>query len=303
MKSYQREILICIIAIVATISAVWCFLGRMTKEKKVIQTDLYAMIDPAPSGGALIINRPAIFSKMILSQKEIRELFTRFIPEIYLSVIQQTPSLSTVIFSFHEQGIAMYTKADERLADAMDKQIFRKTFNTYSPQVQKKDGITFTYYPDAENHYWGFYQYGNIFVASYSKRLLEKAAERQRRDYLPSSPDGGLRLINSLDHHVPLNLIIPADLLNLYVQTNDSTEWRIQGRWITADMYAEKGGVCCIGTLPYHPSIDSLYAPLSDTLSIRLQELFPKLQIHSQSDIGKEVVYFTTCGKLTTNPS
>lgn len=301
MRTYQRDIFICILAILATVLAVWCFLGNMTNEKKAIQTDLYALLDTTTSG-VLVINRPATFSHMILSQKGLRELFTPFIPDVYLSLIQQNPSLSTVIFSFHKQGVVMYTKADKRSVFSMNKHIFQKRFNTYSPQVKRKNEITFTYYPDAKNRYFGFYQHGNILVASYSKHLLENVAERQLCSHF-SANDDLKTLLRTLDHNVPLHVIVPADTLDLYVSANDSTTWKIQDQWLTADIQAEKGRICCIGSLPYHAQIDSLYAPLSDTLTIRLQKRFPSLQIAGQPDIGTEVVYFTTCGTSTTSPS
>ena len=301
MKAWQRDIIICGIAIVATLLATGGFLGRMTREKKVTQTDLYALVDSS-STSVLVINRPALFSKMMLSQKGFKDIFSQYIPEVFLSVIQQCPSLPKIVFSFHEQGIVMYARADRQAEAKMEGTVFRKLFSTYSPQIQKKGEIEFTYYPDAGNRYLGYYRHGNIIVASYSKRLLETTARRQL-DKQHGGESHFTTLLMALDHNVPLNIIVPTDSLNLAIQVNDSTEWRIEDRWITADVYAETRTICCIGNLPYDSLGDSLYTPLSDTLCNRLQEIFPKLQIRSQADVGTETVYFTTCGKLTSNPS
>ena len=94
MKADKREIVTFTIAALATLVAVWFFLGKMQKEKKVVQTDLYTLVAPA-SDAILSVNRPAAFSKYILSRKPEYDAFASRIPEIYLSIIQNnTPYMS-----------------------------------------------------------------------------------------------------------------------------------------------------------------------------------------------------------------
>lgn len=297
MKTYQREIVIVMIAAFATALAVWYFFGSMAKEKTVVQSDVYGMLDPSPSG-LLIINRPAVFTRMMLSDQKIKQVFAAYIPEIYLSVIQQNPTLPLVVFSFHPQGVVMYAKTDEGQAYLIEKKTLRSVYNTYPAPRQKKDGIAFTYYPEVENRYLGCYYWNGVWVGSFSKRLLEEAAERQRNEVADpgfSAANGIQNFIQSLDRHAPLQVMLPADRLNLYVQVNDSLEWRIQNKWLTADIFTENGAVCCMGGEPYHAVLDTLYAAMADTLSLRLEQAFPPFHVSTQTDIGQEVVYFTSC--------
>lgn len=297
MKTYQREIVIVILAACATALAVWYFFGSMAKEKKIVQTDVYSMLDPSPSG-LLIINRPAVFTRMMLSEQKIKKVFAAYIPEIYLSVIEQNPTLPLVVFAFHPQGVVMYAKTDEGQAYLIEKKTLRPAYNTYPAPRRQKDGIAFTYYPDVENRFLGCYYWNGVWVGSFSKRLLEEAAERQRNEAADpdfSTHNGIQNFIQSLDRHAPLQVMLPADRLNLYVQVNDSLEWRIQNKWLTADIFAENGTVCCMGGEPYHAVLDTLYAAMADTLSLRLEQAFPPFHVRTQTDIGQEVVYFTSC--------
>lgn len=298
MKAYQREIVIVSIAVIATALAVWYFFGSMEKEKTIVQTNVYSILDPSPSG-LLVVNRPAVFSRMMLSEQKIKGTFATYIPEIYLSIVEQHPSFPVVIFSFHEQGVVMYAKTDEGEAYLIHRKTLRPIYNTYRAPQQKKNGITFTYYPDAENRFLGCYYWNGVWVASYSKRLLEEAAERQLAEASApdvSTPTGIQNLISTFDRHAPLNVALPASRLDLYVQISDSLEWRIQNKWLTADIYTENGTICCMGGEPYHTVLDSLYSAMADTLSLRLEHFFPQLRIKTQVDIGQETVYFTACG-------
>ena len=68
MKADKREIVTFVIAALATLVAVWFFLGKMQKEKETVRTDLYTLVAPA-SEAILSVNRPAAFAKYILSRK------------------------------------------------------------------------------------------------------------------------------------------------------------------------------------------------------------------------------------------
>ena len=74
MKADKREIVTFVIAALATLVAVWFFLGKMQKEKDTVRTDLYTLVAPA-SDAILSINRPADFTKYILSRDSERDAF------------------------------------------------------------------------------------------------------------------------------------------------------------------------------------------------------------------------------------
>ena len=46
MKADKREIVTFVIAALATLVAVWFFLGKMQKEKDTVRTDLYTLVCP-----------------------------------------------------------------------------------------------------------------------------------------------------------------------------------------------------------------------------------------------------------------
>ena len=50
MKADKREIVTFVIAALATLVAVWFFLGKMQKEKDTVRTDLYTLVAPASDG-------------------------------------------------------------------------------------------------------------------------------------------------------------------------------------------------------------------------------------------------------------
>ena len=72
MKADKREIVTFVIAALATLVAVWFFLGKMQKEKDTVRTDLYTLVAPA-SDAILSVNRPAAFTKYILSRDSERD--------------------------------------------------------------------------------------------------------------------------------------------------------------------------------------------------------------------------------------
>lgn len=113
-----------------------------------------------------------------------------------------------------------------------------KGFRLVRSAETKKDGITFTYYPDTGNRFFGYYQHEGIWVASYSKKLLEEVAQiqRNRQSYLLPDQD---RLRKSFDKNAPLNLMVQSDSLDLYVSLPDSTEWGIRKRLVRRRSFHE----------------------------------------------------------------
>ena len=176
MKADKREIVTFIIAALATLVAVWFFLSKMQKEKETVRTDLYTLVAPA-SDAILSVNRPAAFTKYILSRNSERDAFASKVPDIYLSIIQNNHDLPWLLLSFHPQGVVFYAQAGNSLAGRIEKNTLQKSFGSFAPQKQKRNGITFTYYPDAGNRFFGYYQHEGIWVASYSKKLLEEVAQ------------------------------------------------------------------------------------------------------------------------------
>ena len=104
MKADKREIVTFVIAALATLVAVWFFLSKMQKEKETVRTDLYTLVAPA-SDAILSVNRPAAFTKYILSRNSERDAFASKVPDIYLSIIQNNRDLPWLLLSFHSRQL------------------------------------------------------------------------------------------------------------------------------------------------------------------------------------------------------
>lgn len=292
MKTKQRDITICILTLLVTALAVGYFFGSLDKQKTTEPTDLFSLAPRTPDAW-LVVERPGVFARLMLSQPEIQALFAARIPAIYLTLIRQQPDLTKVLFSFHKQGVVMYAYSNESIAYRIDKEILSPAFNAYSPERQTEGEITFIYYPAATDRFFGCYQYRDVFVASFSRKLLEGVAARQQLPCIPAAE--WRKQTVQPDMQAPVSLLVPAEALNLYVLANDSTEWRIRDTWLGADLFTREGHLCAIGAQPYHAVLDTFYAPMADTLSVRLEEAFPGFRFQTVADVGNEWVYFTVC--------
>ena len=227
--AYKREIVLFIITALATLSAVYYFFGDMEEGKNVAQTDLYTLTAPSPAA-ILSVNRPAAFAKLILTKQPVYQAFASEIPEIFLSIVQKNTAIPALQFSFHTQGVVMYAKADKSTVDNIENKILKSSFGAFEPQKQKKGEITFTYFPDAGNRFFGYYQYEGIWVASYSKKLLEEVATMQTY-HTNQLQKEQIHLCKSLDRNAPLNLLIRSEKLNLYVKTTPPSGRSTTGGW------------------------------------------------------------------------
>lgn len=291
MRKYRREIIVGFLTVAATVLAVGYFFGRISERKEAVDTDLYGLIAPS-SRGVLAINRPETFARFMLAEKSTHDLFASVLPDIYLLLLKKNPSLSHVVVSFHPQGAVMYAQADARQAYLINKEILTPVFNAYSPQQHMVNGISFTYFPVADRRFFGCYQYQGVWAGSFSKRLLEEAAGRQLA-YGNAGQAAGR--FCAPETAAPVTLFVPLDSLDLYVSIDDSTQWRLGNRWLTADLYVRGGDLCGIGALPYEAERDSLYVPMADTLARRLESFFPSHRFSAQADPDSVSVYFTVC--------
>ena len=293
MKTEKREIVTFVIAALATLIAVFLFLGKMQKEKKTVRTDLYTLV-PSTSEAILSINRPAAFNKYILSRKPERDAFASKIPEIYLSIIQNSHNLPWTLLSFHPQGVIFYAQTGSNESKQIEKNTLQKAFGSFAPQRQKKNEITFTYYPDAENRFFGYYQYNDVWIASYSKKLLEEVAfiQQNHPNDLPLEQD---RLRKSFDLNAPLNLMLQTNSLNLYVPLPDSNKWRIKNGWLGVDLFMNENHLCYFGCLTHNSTTDSSYTLLGDTLALRLEQIFPQFEVSNQITQENSRVFYTGC--------
>ena len=293
MKTGMREIITFLIVALFTSMAVGFFWDNLKERKETVQADLFSLIAPSPHA-ILRINQPSSFSKYILSQPIEHTLFASVVPTIYLDIIQRHPTLETAQISFHPQGVIFYVQAGDKEVSEIIKETLQKRFHSFAPQKQTMHGQTFTYYPDAENNFFGCYHAHGIWVASYSQKLLEQVASLQFRMEKQKLHEQK-KLLQNLDQHAPLNLLFPADSLDLHITLNDSTNWRIQNCWLGADLFTNENHLCYSGSIPHHPVSDSIYIQIGDTLALRIHQRFPSIIISNQTTIEEEQVFYSGC--------
>lgn len=293
MKAEKRDIITIIMIALTTLVAIGFFMGNLKEKKTIIQTDLFNLVAPSPHA-ILTINQPKAFANYMLSLPEEYALFASSIPTIYLDILQNHPTLTSAQLSFHPDGIIFYAQADEKQVTQITKETLQKKFHAFAPETLTNDGQTYTFYPATENRFFGCSHSHGIWIASYSKKLLEEVTHRQtnpKKQHLTEQR----HLLKTLDRHAPLNILLPADSLNLYVSMNDSTDWRIQDCWLGADLFTNENHLCYSGCIPHYPVADSLYTQLGDTLVLRLQQKFPMIQLSNQTSFEEESVFYNGC--------
>jgi|GEM_PF-212790 hypothetical protein len=293
MREYRKEIIIALISIAGAILAVWFFFFSIDEKKVTIQGDLYTVIASNPDA-LVCINRPSLLTKIILSDKNKQDLFTSRIPEIFLSILDKAKGNSFYLISFHTQGVVMYTKATLEQADEITYNILHSYFNSYNPQRIFVDGIEYTFYAIPGNRFFVTYYSNGIWAASYSKKLLENVAIQQKTGQ-SSLSEGILSQRKLLDRNAPLNIIVPAENLNVYVQTNDSTQITLGNGWVYADIFTSENNLCFFTGIPYNKSLDSIYPLLADTLTLRLKTFYPQHNFFFQLNNDNERIYYTAC--------
>jgi hypothetical protein len=285
MRDYLKEIIISVAAVLFMTLAIVAYFKAVRDEKTSSQTDLYTLAPPN-ANALLAVNRPSVFTRMILSNPSLYNVFAAEIPEIFLSVIRENQQMSLIVFSFHPQGVICCMQAGSKTANAIAKDILPKKFKPYSPQIQTANGIEFYYYPDAENHFFGFYVHNGIWVGSYSSKLLERAALQQLKGevLLPVEMN---RLRASFDANAPLNIVCPAG------------DWGINNlQWLSADLFISGGNICCYGSLPYDAVDTSLYTSIGDTLSRRIEAKYPRVHMSFQVQREGEWLNLTGCSPI-----
>ncbi|MDR0431207.1 MAG: hypothetical protein LBH58_12120 [Tannerellaceae bacterium] len=293
MKAYLKEIVISLLAVLILMSAVWVYIRSMQTEQSNVSADLYTMIPP-DINALLVVNRPSVLNLMILPKQAFYKVFASEIPPVLLSFIQRSQQVQSLMLSFHRQGVVGYMQVGDRAAGRL-KHFMDNIFPYYKPVKQNINGIDFYYYPDVNNRFFGYYFHNGVWVGSYSKKLLEKAASQQLDNQL-SLPEEIDEMRKAFDATAPMNILFPANDLNLRVSQWGMTDWRIANKWLVADLFVSEGNFCCYGNLPYEPEVTSqMYKMMGDTLSSRIRNLYPSVNLSFQINRDEEFIYFTGC--------
>ena len=297
MRRLKEDIGIIVLSLlIAAVSASY-FLGFLQREKEAETQDLYYLLPTQPKS-VLAINQPTAFAHLLLEKTPGVDILQRWIPEAFLYLLRQEPETSFLLFSFHPEGVICYVKANKKQAEKLEHDILRTYFSAYEPQEEILHDIRFRYYADTGSRFLGCYQYEGVWVASYSKRLLEQVVRKQLLPQEQSDEDELSPFFRQFDRNATANLLFPSDGWQIQVARHDTILWKYNLPWVCTDLFPSEGNICGFCSFPYAVPNDSLYEAMGDSLAIQLEALFPRLHVTPQTSQDSSEVYFTFCSPL-----
>ena len=297
MRRLKEDIGIIVLSLlIAAVSASY-FLGFLQREKEAETQDLYYLLPTQPKS-VLAINQPTAFAHLLLEKTPGMDILQRWIPEAFLYLLRQEPETPFLLFSFHQEGVICYAKANKKQAEKLEHNILRTYFSAYEPQEEILHDIRFRYYADTGSRFLGCYQHEGVWVASYSKRLLEQVVRKQLLPQEQSDEDGLSPFFRQFDRNATANLLFPSDGWQIQVARHDTILWKYNLPWVSTDLFPSEGNICGFCSFPYAVPNDSLYEAMGDSLAIQLEALFPRLHVTPQTSQDSSEVYFTFCSPL-----
>lgn len=297
MRRLKEDIGIIVLSLlIAAVSASY-FLGFLQREKEAETQDLYYLLPSQPKS-VLAINQPTAFVHLLLEKTPGMDILQRWIPEAFLYLLRQEPETPFLLFSFHQEGVICYAKANKKQAEALEQDILRSYFSAYEPQEEILHDIRFRYYADTGSRFLGCYQHEGVWVASYSKRLLEQVVRKQLLPQEQSDEDELSPFFRQFDRNATANLLFPSDGWQIQVARHDTILWKYNLPWVCTDLFPSEGNICGFCSFPYAVPNDSLYEAMGDSLAIQLEALFPRLHVTPQTSQDSSEVYFTFCSPL-----
>lgn len=297
MRRLKEDIGIIVLSLlIAAVSASY-FLGFLQREKEAETQDLYYLLPSQPKS-VLAINQLTAFAHLLLEKTPGMDILQRWIPEAFLYLLRQEPETPFLLFSFHQEGVICYAKANKKQAEKLEHDILRTYFSAYEPQEEILHDIRFRYYADTGSRFLGCYQHEGVWVASYSKRLLEQVVRKQLLPQEQSDEDGLSPFFRQFDRNATANLLFPSDGWQIQVARHDTILWKYNLPWVSTDLFPSEGNICGFCSFPYAVPNDSLYEAMGDSLAIQLEALFPRLHVTPQTSQDSSEVYFTFCSPL-----
>lgn len=297
MRRLKEDIGIIVLSLlIAAVSASY-FLGFLQREKEAETQDLYYLLPTQPKS-VLAINQPTAFAHLLLEKTPGVDILQRWIPEAFLYLLRQEPETPFLLFSFHQEGVICYAKANKKQAEKLEHDILRTYFSAYEPQEEILHDIRFRYYADTGSRFLGCYQHEGVWVASYSKRLLEQVVRKQLLPQEQSDEDELSPFFRQFDRNATANLLFPSDGWQIQVARHDTILWKYNLPWVCTDLFPSEGNICGFCSFPYAVPNDSLYEAMGDSLAIQLEALFPRLHVTPQTSQDSSEVYFTFCSPL-----
>ncbi|MCD8179508.1 MAG: hypothetical protein LUE98_19770 [Tannerellaceae bacterium] len=294
MKEYKKEIIICIIALIAAGGAFWYFTYSIQQRKKAGQAELLHFAG-SKATALLRINRISLFEGVISGNPALTDSWQQYIPEAFRTILHNQPEHSPALFSFSPQGVIFYAHTTNVHAGLMKDRILPSVFPWYPPYSYEKYGILFSYYTDTDNRFFGCYHINGVWVGSYSRKLLEESARcyLTGRDRLQLQENA-----YNIDPESPANLYLRSELLNLCFQEEDKPAWMLTDYWINSDIFIGKSNICLFTTFPKEVVPEEWADVLRETFTDRINSFIPGINLQYQlpeQEDPEDIFFYTAC--------
>lgn len=305
MEWKNKKTLIYLLFISAAFSCLLYLFRAIQKEKAPAKINLFSFLLP-DSESILCINNPDSFIEL-LKNETADSLFSTAIPKNACMLLKQFPGNMAWILSFHQNEILFYSHINPSELTRVQQTVFASLSPYPAQEKSLNKSISIYFYALTGKKFFGYFEHNGVIVAGYSRKLLEKAALQQilaeKNKLKEQNP--WIAISQKLNRKVPINLLFSTADLNLSLCV-DSTEKAQCPLRLTADIYYEKGNLCCFGSIPPIQMPDSLYHQLAERISQQVERLYPQLQVKTLLEIEGNTLFYTVCGKLsvsTTSPS
>lgn len=272
MKNRRTNLILTVLAITTIIGGTVFFLLRISQEKVNEKIDLHSLVLP-DSHGIIVLNKPAELCTMLKKQPQLESIFKEMISEDYYRIISRHKQAKAVISYYPKGTLLLYQKQYNT----------EKDFISEASYKFKKAGITYNYYPRSEKRYLGHFEYGNTYIFSYSKKLLEEVAEIGTKQ--SNNNNNNLRPIERFDE---------SAILTISFYNNKCAKWQ------TWDIFRHEDQICCLQNYPRSEVADSLLVSFGDSLSQKITQQIPGISLHTDFSTDSSTVYYTFCTQLTT---
>lgn len=305
MKQHSKKILIYIFLFSAIALSLFYFFLSLQKRQMSEKINLFGLLLPE-SESILVLNQPEYLNEL-LKNDTARLLLSETVPGKVLTLIKEIPENNIKILSFHGGEVLIYSHADRKKTEQLKLTLFT-ALSPYPAQEEIISGkIKAYFYALPGKRFFGYYTRNGVFVAGFSRKLLEKVALRQilleKSKVVISS--AWLTASRKLNRNVPLNLLFSTAPLRLSLCI-DSTERSLSDFTLAADLYYKKDRLCCFGSVPLIQLEDSLYFQLAEKISSQVERLYPRLKIKTFLEVENNQLFYSVCGTSsvsTTNPS
>lgn len=275
MKNRRTNKVLTVLAITTIIGGTIFFLLQISKKKVNERIDLHSLVLP-DFHGIIILNKPAELCAILKRQPQLEASFKELISEDYYRIISQLKQ-SKAIISYYPKGTILLYQKQSKQDNAEDSFIGEPSYTI------REKGVKCYYYPRSEKRYLGHFNYGNICIFSYSKKLLEAVAETKTSQ--PSPQENSLPLATE-------RFDVSA-ILNISFYNKENV------RWQTYDIFRHEDQVCCLLNYPRTEVSDSLLTSFGDSLSQRIIQRIPDIPLHTDYSTDSSTVYYTFCTQLT----